>query len=412
MFRVSIIFVTIAISLLSPGRRCARADDEAPLPASRPSKTDVDAAIARFNHGKQMIASGDYAHAISEIELAYKLDPRSEHLFNLAVAYQNNAQRDKAIEYYRRYLAAAPDGKLAPDAERYLYKLEAETANERSDQARADATTALAEAMAARADATGARTEANAIRARADQAEKALETERLHRTALEAEHSRPAEPAVDDGVVDDAASGRGWAMSTALTAPAGTWTLSWSELYMVSASYAVTDRFTLGAGAVLRSTSAGAGLDAKLQLARSGRLRVAAQGVVTTFRNPDAQMPGAVTLGSLGGAVTLCIDVACGSQLSTYLGLGLAHHDTTSALVLDAESLTLKITSRLKLVFEFDHGISGGFGNGSLGWYGIRFTGQSLALDLGLATPVDRDIHSWLGGTLPFVAVTYRSFHQ
>ncbi|TMQ11793.1 MAG: hypothetical protein E6J90_33660 [Deltaproteobacteria bacterium] len=411
MLRVSIVFA-IATSLWWSHPRRAEADDAAPSPASRPSKADVDAAMVRFNNGKQMIARGDYAHAITEIELAYALDPRSEHLFNLAVAYQNNAQRDKAIEYYRRYLGAAPDGKLAPDAERYLYKLEAETANERSDQARADATTALAEAMAARADATGARTEANAIRARADQAEKALETERLHRTALEAEHSRAAEPAVDDGVADDAASGRGWAMPTALTAPAGTWTLSWSELYMVSASYAVTDRFTLGVGAVLRSTSAGAGLDAKLQLARSGRLRIAAQGAITAFRNPDLQMPGTVTLGSLGGAVTLCIDVACGSQLSTYLGLGLAHHDTTSAIVLDAESLTLKITNRIKLVFEFDRGISGGFGNGSLGWYGVRFMGRALALDLGLATPVDTDIRRWLGSTLPFVAVTYRSYHQ
>src|SRR5213078_3871393 len=185
MLRVSIVFA-IATSLWWSHPRRAEADDAAPSPASRPSKADVDAAMVRFNNGKQMIARGDYAHAITEIELAYALDPRSEHLFNLAVAYQNNAQRDKAIEYYRRYLGAAPDGKLAPDAERYLYKLEAETANERSDQARADATTALAEAMAARADATGARTEANAIRARADQAEKALETERLHRTALEA----------------------------------------------------------------------------------------------------------------------------------------------------------------------------------------------------------------------------------
>lgn len=411
MFRVSIVSVTIAISLLSSGHRCAWADDEAP-PAARPSKADVEAAIARFNHGKQMIASGDYAHAITEIELAYKLDPRSEHLFNLAVAYQNNAQRDKAIEYYRRYLAAAPDGKLVVDAERYLYKLQAEAADERSDQARADASAALAEATSARADATGARVETSAMRARADQAEKALETERHQRATLEAQLTPPPVPAVDAGVADDAASGRGWVMPTALTAPAGTWTLSSSELYMASASYAVTDRVTLGIGAVLRSTSAGAGLDAKLQLARSGRLRVAAQGMVTAFRNPDVAMPGTVALGSLGGAVTLCIDVSCGSQLSTYLGLGLARHDTTSALVLDAESLTLKITSRMKLIFEFDRGISGGFGNGSLGWYGVRFIGRSLALDLGLATPVDRDIRSWLGSTLPFVAVTYRSFHE
>lgn len=395
----------ITSSLMWPAE--VGADDASSAPVERPSRTDVAAAVARFNHGKQMIARGDYAHAITEFEQAYELDPRSEHLYNLAVAYQNDAQRDKAIEYYHRYLAAAPDGKLAADAERYLYKLEAEAAAERAEQDRAAATAALADATAARAEASALRAELAAANQRADRAEQAARTAPHDRPSLAIRERSAPPPGADQGIAEDASSGRGWVMPTALMAPAGTWTLSDYELVAVSGSYAITDRLALSIGTVLPIDSERvAAANAKLQLFSSPRLRIAAQSALAYSWTSGGDSTG---LANVGGVATLCIDLACRSHLSGYLGAGLVRDKALSGLVIGGGSLALALGSHMKAVFELENGTGYDLARGALGWYGIRFNGPSVAFDLGLASPLGTAADRWDTSILPFLGFTYRS---
>ena len=410
--------IAIATALACPAP--ATADDAAPPPpALRPSRTDVAAAMARFNSGKQLIARGDYAAAIAEIQQAYELDPRSEHLYNLAVAYQNNAQRDKAIEYYRRYLSATPEGKLAPDAQLFLYQLEAEAAAERADQERAEATAALAEAMAARGDATAARAELAAAKDRADRAEQ-VARERAAIAEQAARTGRSAQPIVADadrgeplpgayqGIAEDASSGRGWVMPTALMAPTGSWTLSDFELFVIGGSYAATDRLTVSLSTLLPvSTDRAASLNAKILLFGSDRLRVAAQSMLAygwSDRSDDTS-----TVGNVGGVATLCLDLACRSHLSGYLGVGLISHGGRSGLAIGGGSLALALGGHLKAVFELENGTGYDVVQGSLGWYGLRFNARAFAFDLGLATPLGAATQKWGTAPRPFLSFTFRA---
>jgi hypothetical protein len=256
--------------------------------------------------------------------------------------------------------------------------------------------------------ATAAGTEAKVARERADKAEFALRTRPALQAAAAA--SPPPAPNVDQGVAEDAHAGRGWAMPTALAAPAGTATLSDLELLALSASYAFTDRLTMGIGLVLPSRAYS--LDAKLQLVRSGRMRIAAHAMLARFQDPVTEQTGMTTMGSVGGVVTLCITSSCRSHLSGYLGAGVGRNERNSALLAGASSLVLGISGRVKLAFELDEGLGVNRMSGSLGWYGVRVTSKSIGLDLGFVTPLDDASKKWCGGSVPFIAFTYRGYGE
>lgn len=407
------VLVVISASLLWLGGARARADHGAAPSVRLSSQASVSAAAKRFKGGQRWIDQGDYAAAIAEFEEAYRLDPQPVHLYNLGVAHHQNGDRDQAIDYYRQYLAAEPAGKLAPDAERYLYQLEAAATAEKAEQARVEAAAARTEAIAARTQANAvleqaaaAGTEAKAARDRADKAELALRTRPpVHATDAT---SPPPAPNVDQGVAEDAHAGRAWAMPTALAAPAGTATLSDLEFLALAASYAFTDQLTMGIGLVLPSRAYS--LDAKLQLVRSGRTRIAAHAMLSRFQDPVMEQSGMTTLGSVGGVITLCIDRTCRSHLSGYLGAGAGRSDRTSVLLAGASSLVLGISARVKLAFELDKGLGVNSMSGGLGWYGVRFTSKSIGLDLGFVTPLDDASKEWCGDTAPFIAFTYRGY--
>ena len=412
MLRSLTALVVISISLW--GTR-ARADDGTDAPANPPSQADISAAIKRFRNGQRMIENGDYAGAIGELEQAYQLDPQDVELYNLGVAHQNNGDVDKAIDYYRRYLAAAPTSALAANAQRYLSTLEAASAVAAAEQARAEAQAARAEAQAARAQAQAAGTEAMAARDRAAQAEWALRSRPLPPPSIEVASQGIASPPsrVDQGIAEDASSARGWVMPTALTAPAGTATLSDVDLFALSASYAFTDRLTVSADVMLPGSAYRLeSVSAKLQLVRSGRVRIAAQGMVTRFRTAEIASTDRATLGDAGGALTLCIDTSCRSHLSGYLGAGVGRADHTSGMLVAASSLALGIGPRLKLVFELDKGAGGDLSSGTLFWYGLRITSRAISLDLGAAKPLDDTGKQWIGGGLPFIGLTYRGYAE
>lgn len=221
---------------------------------------------------------------------------------------------------------------------------------------------------------------------------------------------------VDRGVIEDANSGRSWLAPTALTPPAGTWSFSDFELLVVGGSYAITDQLQISATTLLpvvEEMPFVGMLSGKFQVARAGRLRAAGQITVTHFREGE----DSATAGTVGGALTLCLDDDCYSHLTGYLGAGLASEDQTSVPFLASAALAVRVAKRVKVLFEADTGFVVGdidaLAEGFLGWYGVRFTSKSIGVDLGFAKPFcDGCEDSGLPMGLPFIAFTFRDFRD
>ncbi|HKA91650.1 MAG TPA: hypothetical protein VKE22_28500 [Haliangiales bacterium] len=103
--------------------------------AAPPAKGDLDKAKAHFRAGETAYRAGDYDKAIVEYQAAYVLVMRPQLLFNLGAAYRRKGEvtgaasdKRQALEYYRKYVEAEPDGKGAADAKRFIEILERETA--------------------------------------------------------------------------------------------------------------------------------------------------------------------------------------------------------------------------------------------------------------------------------------------
>jgi hypothetical protein len=153
--------VLVAVALAAPAARADRRDD----------------AKKHFQSGKKHHDAGEWDAAIEDYLAAYQLDPSPAFLFNLGQVYRLKGDRPKAVEYYGRYLEAAPNAKGSDEARAYATQLKAELD---------------AEAAAARAKAD-AEAQAQARRA-AEEAEKARAAEEAQRQKLEAER-RDAESA-------------------------------------------------------------------------------------------------------------------------------------------------------------------------------------------------------------------------
>jgi len=231
----------------------------------------------------------------------------------------------------------------------------------------------------------------------------------------------PAPPptTVDQGMLEDANAGRNWLAPTALMDPAGTWSFSDFELFVVGASYAPTDRISLSAATLIpvSSDQPFVGLfSAKVQLLRAGRLRIAAQGAVTFV----ADSTDGFTAGVLGGAGTLCLDDLCRSHLTGYLAAGFARADQTSVPFLVSAAGVFRLGRRVKLVLEADSAFIAGDINetadGFLAWYGLRFTSAAIGIDVGLMKPIAPN-NSWddsgaFPAGFPFVSFTYRGLNE
>ncbi|MBA3820569.1 MAG: hypothetical protein H0X17_16885 [Deltaproteobacteria bacterium] len=219
---------------------------------------------------------------------------------------------------------------------------------------------------------------------------------------------------VDLGVVNDANSGRSWLSPTALTPPAGTWSFSDFELLFVSGAYAVTDQLQISATTLLpiaEDMPFFGMLSAKLQVLRSGRVRGAAHAAVLHVTEGSG---AAVTIGTLGGALTLCLDDDCHSHLTGYLGAGFADEEQSSVPFVASAALTFRVARLVKIVLEADSAFIAGeideTANGFLGWYGVRFTSKNIGVDLGFAKPICDGCEDGLVMGFPFVSFTYRAF--
>ncbi len=94
----------------------AHADDRREL-----AKRNVDAGLAAQ-------AAGKYDDAIALYKQAYDVVPHPEILFDLAQAYRLKGELETALEYYMKYLAAEPNGRVSKDAARWAGELEKQVA--------------------------------------------------------------------------------------------------------------------------------------------------------------------------------------------------------------------------------------------------------------------------------------------
>ncbi len=201
-------------------------------------------------------------------------------------------------------------------------------------------------------------------------------------------------------------------MPTALTPPAGTFSVHNYELFFIGASYGVTDRLMLSVTALVPLFS-GQGfvgvISGKAQIISTGRVRVAVQGAIATATADDG-----ASIGGVGGVATLCITSPCSTHLSGYVGAAFAWDDQSSVPGIIGVSLLARLGGQLRLLLEAEAGYIAGdindVSNGALVSYGLRFATQNVSADVAFTRPVcpdcDRDVFP-IG--FPVVSVTYRT---
>ena len=101
------------IALAIVALACAPAAAQAPPPDGGvapppPSSSDVDIAKAHFNTGEAYYAHERFADAAHEFEEAYRLSGKAPLLYNVGKSYDGGNDFARALDAYRRFLAAAP----------------------------------------------------------------------------------------------------------------------------------------------------------------------------------------------------------------------------------------------------------------------------------------------------------------
>jgi hypothetical protein len=237
---------------------------------------------------------------------------------------------------------------------------------------------------------------------------------------------------VDLGTLDDANAGRVAIMPTALTPPAGTFSFEDWELLMISASYAPSDNLVLS-GTTMIPVAAGVYwgfFSAKLQVVKTGRLRMAVQGglLAVSVKDTTTQFDSMgniigtmdtqnTTSGlELAGALTYCFDDNCFSHINAAAIAGFAYETQSSVPVGFMGGIVGRVGKHVRLLGEVDTGYSfgkiQGGANAFLGWYGVRFTSKEIGVDLALVKLFCDSCNSSndpfpLG--YPFVTFSYRA---
>ncbi|HEX3905357.1 MAG TPA: tetratricopeptide repeat protein [Polyangia bacterium] len=85
-----------------------------------------DDAKKHFQAGKRHHDAGEWDAALAEYLHAYQLDPSPAFLFNIGQVYRLKGDRDKALDYYQRYLEAAPHAQGSEEARAFAAKLKTE----------------------------------------------------------------------------------------------------------------------------------------------------------------------------------------------------------------------------------------------------------------------------------------------
>jgi tetratricopeptide (TPR) repeat protein len=102
------------------------------LPQLASAQTPDARARARRHYeiGERHQRAGDYDAAIAEYQAAYDLAPLPGLLFNLGQAFRLKGEKRQALAHYKLFLATAPQGRAAVEAEGHVRALEAAIAAE------------------------------------------------------------------------------------------------------------------------------------------------------------------------------------------------------------------------------------------------------------------------------------------
>lgn len=140
-------------------------DKEQPAEAAPPAEPagptpEQQQAVVEFQKGQELQTAGDLDGAIAQYEKAFATYPDPELQFLLGEVHRLKGERDsdptlyeKAIPYFEKYLAMAPDGRAAEAARQRITALEQGIENEKKrkeQEAAEDAKSAAAEAEAKR----------------------------------------------------------------------------------------------------------------------------------------------------------------------------------------------------------------------------------------------------------------------
>jgi tetratricopeptide (TPR) repeat protein len=93
-----------------------------PAAAAPPTPTpqQLDAAKTHFERAQALHAKGNYDEAIAEYRAAFDAAPLPALLFNIGQSYRLKGDKRQAVDYYKRYLQAAPGGPGAVEAQSHI----------------------------------------------------------------------------------------------------------------------------------------------------------------------------------------------------------------------------------------------------------------------------------------------------
>ena len=98
LFMLSVGFATFAYS----NANVAFADD------APPTKEQLEQAKKAFGEGKALFDEGKLPEAIEKFKESYRLSKNPVLLYNIGFTLDQAGQKDKALFYYRKFLADAP----------------------------------------------------------------------------------------------------------------------------------------------------------------------------------------------------------------------------------------------------------------------------------------------------------------
>jgi tetratricopeptide (TPR) repeat protein len=78
----------------------------------------------RYQKGMALYTLNDFDGALREFEEGFKLEPRAEFLYNIAQSHRKLGRREKAAEFYRKYLEFKPDASDRAEVEGFIHELD------------------------------------------------------------------------------------------------------------------------------------------------------------------------------------------------------------------------------------------------------------------------------------------------
>ncbi len=128
-----VFFVAFAATLARPALAADSKTAESKVTESKKAQAEV-----HYDQGKAYYRAGALDLAIQEFLEGYKLDPRAGVLFNIARGYEELKNRDKAIEFYKKYIGMGAQAAAATEARARLVVLERQIKDE-DERKKADA---------------------------------------------------------------------------------------------------------------------------------------------------------------------------------------------------------------------------------------------------------------------------------